>query len=216
MVLSYRVGVYEELMRAQLNTWDSVQHEGVSVWYYYGVEGDDGPLLQRDGSYFLCTNETDEYYFMASKFRAALGVVLSHGEFDLIFRTNSSSYVNKKNLVEYARKNLGTSGVYSGWRLDGTSGPDSVSGAGIFMSRDAAETLYREIDPAKEIEEDVYIGDILHRHGFAIRDDRSRVDYPQQLHKDPRAAYHIRFKTSDRLCDCENMKLVHKQILLGA
>lgn len=224
LVLSYNEPPYRELMQAQQATWDAVEVEGVRTVYYHGGELIDmNKRLPYYDTIYDCPNKsstqigfqcTDEYYYMAAKFKKALEYVADF-DYDIIFRTNSSSYVNKQRLKEFAAT-LPTEKLYAGWTFPDSNSEDKgmcVSGAGIFLSRDTAEILRDEIDPQFEMEEDVYCGRILRKHGIVPIDDRSRVDYPQQQWKDLKKPYHIRFKTEDRIKDAENMKLVHQKIL---
>ncbi len=223
MVLSYNEPPYDELMRAQAETWDSIgSHvEGVHTLYYHGggMEGGqvdfatrytDPWLGYRERVMFNCT---DSYYYMAEKFKKALHFIKDF-DYDVIFRTNSSSYVNKQKLKEFAAT-LPTEKLYAGWTMTDSEdyGGLVVSGAGIFLSRDTAEILSKEIDPAKELEEDIYIGRVLRKNGIVAIDNKSRYDVDSYFSEIPLDRYHYRFKTGDRLHDAKNMELVHKLII---
>lgn len=220
LVLSYNDGVYAELMKSQQATWDSIDVPGVQTFYYHGGLYNEGGLdfLLKFGNgrptwerlQFKCT---DEYYYMAAKFKMMLDYIHDE-EYDLIFRTNSSSYVNKQRLKEFA-ETLPKEKLYAGWTMVDSEdhGGLVVSGAGIFMSRDVAEILREQIDPTVEREEDIEIGRILRRNGITAIDDKSRIDWPYNLADSALyEAYHIRFKTSDRQADAINMKIVHQLI----
>lgn len=209
-------------MRTQQETFDSVEVEGVRTVYYHGGGKVRRPIVHTNMGEFKSWYRielycTDSYYFMSHKFKMALKFIEEDDEndYDLIFRTNSSSYVNKKALVEFAQT-LPTEKLYAGWTFKDSEdfGGDCVSGAGIFLSRDTAKILMEEIDPQKEIEEDVYCGRILRKHGITAIDDKSRIDYTggiqQQLVIASLKPYHIRFKTDSREQDIENMKIIHK------
>lgn len=206
LVLSFDNPPYNRLMEAQQESWGLVHHDDVNEVYYYG--GGKGWIGKE-----LSVDATDAYYYMAGKFQKALENVWDQ-PWDMIFRTNSSSYVNKANLVEFA-KTLPTEKCYAGWTFIDSEdfGGLCVSGAGIFMSRDIAEILLHEIDPKKELEEDVYIGRILRKNGITAIDDKSRLDYPHFEHHNIKNAYHLRFKTQDRLKDARTMMEIHKQII---
>lgn len=233
MVLSYNQPPFDELMRAQHETWDSVEHPDVKTVYYHGTkEPVDRPVVDWDkrttperGTWEeLEFNCIDSYYYMAGKFKYALDYAFSDQakpynlkfEWDFIFRTNSSSYVNKKRLVEFAAT-LPKENLYAGKTLvdlNDFSGI-AISGAGIWLSRDTAEILQKEIDPEFEMEEDIYIGRILRKQGIVPIKDESRFDYPEDLvskYYYDADVYHIRFKTGDRKKDADNMRLVHKTL----
>lgn len=208
MVLSFNQPPYSDLMKMQQATWDSIEHPDVRTVYYYG--GNMGWVNDREFS----ANADDNYYRMHWKFALALDEVFED-DWDFIYRTNSSSYVNKEKLVEVA-KLLPKEKLYSGYTMVDSNydGGLAVSGAGIWLSRDVAEILLAELMPEENCEEDVLIGRILRQNGITAIDDRSRIDYPQQSAKNPRNAYHIRFKSGGlRYVDVENMRLIHNQII---
>lgn len=208
LVLSFNEEPFSTLMRTQQNSWDAIEVEGVDTVYYYG--GGKG----WNGKEFSAKSD-DKYYYMHDKLKQCLQGIMCLTEWDLIFRTNSSSYVNKKELVEFA-KTLPTEKVYAGWTFKDTEdfGGDCVSGAGIFLSRDTAKILMEEIDPNFEQEEDVYCGRILRRHGITAIDDKSRIDVDVDNDYIPLDKYHYRFKHGgDRLIDAHNMILLHNRII---
>jgi hypothetical protein len=226
MVLSYNESPYKELMEAQQNTFDSVSVEGVDTLYYHGIgQGEmppehrgrgyiNKPIHQKYSNVLLCAC-TDSYYFMSEKFKLALEYA-RFGDYDYIFRTNSSSYINKQRLKEFA-ETLPKEKLYAGWTFTDSEdfGGACVSGAGIWLSRDTAEILRKEIDPEFEMEEDVYCGRILRKHGIKAIDDKSRIDNIcglQLLLAPTLQEYHLRFKTEDRYKDAENMRMIHKHI----
>lgn len=206
MVLSYKEPPFDELMRTQQATWDSVEHPDVRTVYYYG--GGKGWVNEKEFS----ADADDLYYRMHWKLALALKEI---GDLDntLVFRTNSSSAVSKKNFVEFA-KTLPTEKLYCGWTLEDSNydGGLCVSGSGMWLSPDCIEMLKSNLNSELNCEEDVLIGRILRENGITAIDDRSRVDYPQDLEADKKIqdAYHILFKTKNRTDDCENMKKVHK------
>lgn len=223
MVLTYMKHPYDELYNAQVETWASVNEEGIHVVFYYGGCAGDKVLKtsfvknrQINNVWDLGFNCTDAYYMMAKKFQLALEVVLkSDFDFDYIFRTNSSSYINQKRLKEFAAT-LPKEKLYAGWTFVDSEdfGGLCVSGAGIFLSRDTAEILRKQINPEVEREEDVEIGRILRRNGITAIDDKSRYDVPITIpYNFPKDRYHYRMKTAaNRVADIGNMKAIHKLI----
>lgn len=213
LVLTYTEEPYRSLMNAQRGTWDS-RYDNVKTIYYHGG-GENFFELHRDETWpwreRVEFSASDDYYEMHWKFKLALDIALAQ-EWDILFRTNSSSYVNKHKLVEFAEK-LPTEKLYCGWTLTDTNddGGECVSGAGIFLSRDCCKILSRELKEGPECEEDVLCGRILRKHGIVAMDDRSRVSYPHNPDK-WRDAYHVLFKSTDRYSDATNMNIFHKQL----
>lgn len=193
-------------MRTQQETFDSIEVEGVRTVYYYG--GDKGWINEKEFSGM----GNDSYYYMHDKFLDCLkNIDLS--DVDFVFRTNSSSYVQKLRLIEFA-KTLPAEKLYAGWEIKTNENFNIISGAGIFMSTDVIKILINNISPEFEKEEDYYIGSILNEQGIQTIDDKSRIDYTgglqQQLVIASLQPYHIRFKTDNRLHDAENMRVIHR------
>jgi hypothetical protein len=215
LVLSYDATPYKELMQAQKSSWDSLQVDGVETIYYHGslLSGDNVDCAitidekWRREVQFKCT---DSYYLMSHKWKLLLEYI-KDWDYQYIFRTNSSSYICKRKLKEFA-ETLPKEKLYAGWTFTDSEdfGGKCVSGAGIWLSRDTAEILRQEINPDFEMEEDVYCGRILRKHGIKAIDDRSRFDVGYSFSNDiPTNLYHYRFKNADRIKDAENMKKIH-------
>ena len=219
MVLSSYQSPYGELMDAQNKTWNSLKVEGVETLFYSGGHPHDKVDFCGEPQSGMVTMDMqfsirDDYYFMAGKFKCALERAGTH-LYDYIFRTNSSSYVNKQRLKEFA-ENLPKEKLYAGWSFPDINddGGLCVSGAGMFLSRDTAEILRDEIDPQFEMEEDVYCGRLLRKNGIRAINEKSRIDVPIVIPTNiPTDRYHYRFKTtSNRIADIGNMKSIHKII----
>lgn len=216
LVLSYTEPPYDALMKAQQETWDSVHVPDIDTAYYYGGwNGETAFDMRGPENKEWCFPVSDEYYMMHWKFRQALCAVKLFGnwslggkKYDFIFRTNSSSYVNKEELLKFA-ETLPKEKCYAGWSL---GEKEAVSGAGIWLSPDMVEILRNELPAGENIEEDILIGRILHgKHGIEIQDHKTRYDvgFAFDSWDIPDDAYHFRFKSTNRLKDVENMRRVH-------
>ena len=206
LVLSYTEHPYNGMMQAQQETWDSVKPDGLKTVYYTGKG------LNTD--FFVDTVTynppvSDEYYEMHWKFKLALDFI-KEVPYDFIFRTNSSSYINKEKLLKHA-ETLPKERCYSGWSL---GEKEAVSGAGIWLSPDMVSILREELPPGEQCEEDILIGRILHKkHGIEILDDKSRYDITNEnLDYADISRYHYRFRTPNRLQDIRNMYQLHQRI----
>lgn len=208
LVLSYNEPPYDELMRTQQATWDSVEVDGVKTVYYYG--GGKGWVNEKEFS-----ADTDDLYY---RMHWKLALVLKEIEKwewrpDIIWRTNSSSYINKGRLYQYAHTFPIVEGnIYAGWKIDG---PDYsiCSGAGFFMTPDLAKIIVDKFDGEMNCEEDCLIGRTFSEMGVTIFGDQSRYDVPSEFLEIPTDRYHYRLKTSDRKKDAENMRKIHQQII---
>lgn len=188
LVLSCLDEPFEEVMRTQQKTWDSVRVDGVNTLYYYG--GGSGIKVVRDDIREFGGDVGEDYDMMHWKFSLALKEVISE-EWDYIFRTNTSSYVDKMRLFEFA-KNLPKEKCYCGINLENSF----ASGAGFFITRDCANILIEEIENRRVPLEDVYIGQILTKRGIAITPGATRCDFYTDHNNDinNRSFYHFRCK----------------------
>lgn len=163
LVLSSHVGVYSELHEAQRRTWDSIGVPGVTTRYYFA--------------------ETWENY---TPLKEALAVIIA-GEFTHVFRTNSSSYIDKRMLLAFSQtlpiKNcyVGVHGWLPDVPFNGTRRRvHYVSGAGAFLSMDAVSVLQGALNKPIEIAgeaEDVFIGAALNDAGVFPLEDAGEQRY---------------------------------------
>lgn len=214
LVLSYtETPIYAGLMQAQQETWDSFELPVGCATIFYTGAGVAYKIKYMSGYQKVSHVEacSDAYYQMHWKFKLALDFVETMGwQYDYIFRTNSSSYINKEKLLKRA-ETLPKEKCYAGWSL---GEKEAVSGAGIWLSPDMVDILREEIPPGEQCEEDILIGRILHKkHGIEIIDDKSRFDVTEEnIEYADLSRDHYRFKTGDRLQDIRNMYRLHQRI----
>ena len=162
LVLSSRVPPYHALHEAQRQTWDSVEVEGVETDYYFA------------------NNWTETYTEFGPALDRALQQPWAH-----LFRTNSSSYVDKRKLLEFSAA-LPTERCYCGG-IGYMRGVSYCSGSGLILSRDAVRVLREalrrppvlpgEREPLPGYCEDVFIGSALHQGGIGVLPGAQRCDY---------------------------------------
>ena len=162
MVLSSMKPPFDKLYQTQKETWDSIKEDNVDTFYYFG----------------------HDWELMHVPFREALKEIWDR-DWDIIYRTNSSSYVNKKLLVDFLKdrdiKNL--------WIGDEMG---NNSGASFIVSRDLAHILMNEIPDNKQPYEDVLISNILKGKGYKIQiGERCWYNHDIYSYFD---CYHIRCK----------------------
>lgn len=185
MVLSSGKPPYDALHIAQLNTWDSVSHDKVDTMYYF----------------------CDTYNLMHVPFREALKDVIKKGGYNYIFRTNSSSYIDKELLFQKANR-LPLSECYCG-----INGGGFASGSGVFISSDLFQFICDGLKDEPHGAEDVYIGQVLQEHGIGVTSGAERYDFNHK-HDVLKPYYHYRCKSNsdDRSKDIFAFNLVHKYL----
>lgn len=167
LVLSCNRSPFREMMIAQMRTWDSLHQYGVSTVFYSG----DSASVQWERNW-LKVPAPDNYQCIGWKTKLAIEEVLKT-PWDYFFRTNSSSYVCKKRLLEYVQT-LPLTGYYGGMinyvgMINyGKYPPIWASGAGMLMSRDVAVIVQNGLNPVKSGDrvDDVEIGQICCNNGI--------------------------------------------------
>lgn len=195
---------YGEMMKAQMNTWDRIDHPECLTIYYLGNESSfTGESKSTGKKLFLDCSEA--YNMMHWRQKLALDYIDVFYKFDYIFRTNASSYVNKKLLVEFA-KSLPKEKCYCG--IDGGG---YASGAGVFLSPDVVEILRTQTDESPTAYEDAYMGSVLGRNGITVTPGAKRCDV--QAGPDLPNCYHYRCKPDDnnRQKDIDTMYAIYNQ-----
>jgi len=106
----------------------------------------------------ITTDVPETYAMVTTKLFASLTHVLATEEFDYLFRTNSSTYVDRQRLVEFA-EDLPRSGYWGGF-TGVFEGVTYTSGAGTLMSRDCVADAVR-VKWDWDLVDDVALGRVL-------------------------------------------------------
>ena len=173
--------------KIQKSTWVKDLSNYCEVLFYKG-----GLETIRSG-HDLLLNCSDTYSDMGIKTLKAFEWVDSNLSYDYIFRTNTSSYVNYKNLIHYLKK-IQEEGIdYCGYIGD-YDGIEYVSGSGIILSEQAIKTIIRyksELDT--EIVEDVAFGKLLKLNEISpIKGKRKDIESHKDIRNIDSDEYHIR------------------------
>jgi hypothetical protein len=207
LVLGTRVRPYPMLIRAAEATWASVPVPDVEVIFYFGGGG---PRMARR---HLTLPVPDDFPHIGEKTLACFDYVLENREFDLVFRTNCSSYVDLMNLSRYVGEHAQARGFYAGTPSthDGIS---FASGSGYFLSRDLVELVVRERDSWNHaLLDDVALGLLLSTAGH-LPVPVPRVGYatPREVADVDVTQFHFRCKTASRarLDDVEILLRLHE------
>lgn len=203
LVLSYNDnGLYTKFLNAQKETWDSIQVDGVNTYYYFGNHTDnvienDQILTKSPEGLMNCTHKTIECFKQILTF-----------DFDYIFRTNSSSYVDKLGLKNYLidkPKNKFYSGI-----IGNCNDIFFCSGSGYFLSKDLVKLIVENENIINHsLIDDVAIGQFLGSNEVClINSERFDVIESNNI---PLNFFHYRLKTTNRDNDIYNMKLIFSE-----
>ncbi|MES2287392.1 MAG: hypothetical protein V4547_16990 [Bacteroidota bacterium] len=207
MVLSSQNDIYPELRKTQQETWDSIQVDGVETIYYLGGSGEVVWNKINESSQELILACSDDYYMMHWKFKQAL-LHIEYSDFDFIFKTNASSYVNKKLLLEFAEtlpKQKCNCGI---------DGGGFASGCGVFFSKDCLDILKDIIDEHPVASEDGLMSSYLNQRGIGVTKGAKRLDVETSMNYClvEEKEYHYRVKNvHDRKNDIMIMKKIFEK-----
>jgi hypothetical protein len=209
LALGARAEPYPALMRAQRETWASAHVEDVETLFYLGGHA----LTVQDGELLLPVS--DELRDVGRKTLAAFEWAVSNRDFDLVFRTNSSSYVDLINLRQYAHEHGRDCRFYGGF-LGLFDKLPFASGSGYFLSRDLVELVLEyggEWRHDWDDADDAALADVLARRGVTP-EPAPRVDYrsPKDARWVDTSQYHFRCRTwtRERRGDIRVMRIVHR------
>jgi hypothetical protein len=213
LVLSYKDNdIYSKFHKTQKETWDSVNVSEIKTYYYFGNNNideiyDNEILLNiPDGvSLINYTNKMIKAFEMIKGFNV-----------DYIFRTSSSSYIDKKRLLKYI-EDKPKNNFYSGF-IGTYNNINFASGSGFFLSKDLFNLILNNKDKLNyELYDDVSVGDFLKNINIEIINNKrydilnESLDIEKINNKEFLEYFHYRFKImANRDIDIINMKKIYK------
>ena len=158
---------YRPLEQGVRETWgsDKSKHENiVDIIYYYG----DYSVPEHVGSIFegdnLKVHAGEGYFNTWNKTLMMYDFIVKNYEFDCLFRTNVSSYIDLKILQDFCKKHYNEN-FYSGAFGDLSPG-NFCSGSGYFLSRKLVEEIASEKENLyRKFVDDFTVGEILRDKG---------------------------------------------------
>lgn len=162
--LSSLAGDYPKLMKSQQETWGQLRPDIKKIWYYGDGDSFDGTNLQLPVG--------DDLHVHSEKTIKFFQYILKHFQFDVLFRTNASSYICQDKMMKWLEKN------YHDKFYAGVVGQDLwlkfCSGSGFFLSRDLVE-LCAQMPAVHGAVDDVHVGIQIHKHhGFIMHEKNER------------------------------------------
>jgi hypothetical protein len=158
LVLAARVAPYPALVRVIERTWASTSVPGIETLFYVG-----GPSLKLRGR-TLAVPAPDDLAHVGQKTVACFAYALEQRRFDLVFRTNCSSYVDLPNLSTFVSTRAAPLEFYGG-KVGVHEGIRFASGSGYFLSHDLVELAVEHPDEWSGSIDDVALASLLARHG---------------------------------------------------
>lgn len=152
------------------NTWDSIEVDGVETVFYFGE-----PLMvNTKKEIYLPLKES--YENMGYKTLSAFEWAVNNKEFDFIARVNSSTYVDKKELIKYIQ-NLPNENVFAGIKVDRNEDNEVWCwGPSFILSKDVVSNLVgnkNKLD--RSLMEDVGISHLFNKFNIPYINGRMAV-----------------------------------------
>lgn len=155
---------YDMIMQAALDTWDTVQVDGIETILYC-----DGKTKATDKVVYFPV-QTD-IFSIGKKTLLAFEWALKNKEFDYISRPQSNAYINKKELFKYIQE-LPDENVFEAIEVVGP--PRWRWGVGTLLSRDVVQKLVDNKDKWDHRQmEDVAMSELADRLGIPYRNGRA-------------------------------------------
>jgi len=218
---------YNRLEEAIRRTWGKNKNKDVEIFYNYGNGTSPSKIY---GDKIICESE-ETLHNIGKKTIKSFELLYENYEFDYIFRTNLSSYVNIDNMLRYLidkqRKNF-YGGMctlnFSGEHLQKFGEGTFASGSGYFLSKDVVSLIIdnKELWDHSVID-DVAIAGLLKKLGILpklcprididhISNDIFYYNGAPVSNDDINRCYHFRCKTSgDRSGDIEIFKKLNSK-----
>jgi hypothetical protein len=205
-VLGTRGWVYSTLIKTIKRTWATADIEDIETVFYYG-----GDVFETVGADVFLPAD-DDLWHVGQKTRAFFSWALENREFDLLYRTNASTYLDLRNLREYAQAHVSLERFYSG--VIGThQGVSFASGAGYFLSRDLV-TLAAAAEWNHRSKDDWSLGELLNQHHvYPTAAPRCTIERQSDLSRFDVSMFNFRCKTQTTLRqgDVQLMLAVHRR-----
>lgn len=191
-------GIYSKFYESQKKTWDSIIVDGVETYYLFGNHNKNEIINNK-----ILTDVIDKDIYSCGYKTIKSFELINELNYDYVFRTNSSSYVDKQKLIEYVTDKplddyySGVIGYYNGINF--------ASGSGYFLSKNLVNKVIKNSNLWNHtLIDDVAISDLL--KNFNITPSKNpRYDILSNTNDIPTDYFHYRLITSDRNIDIDNM-----------
>jgi hypothetical protein len=208
-----------------LEPWITIENEGIRKTWLLNKNDNDLVLFYYGGVNDLTVNDDRIYLphpegFMniGHKTIMLMEYILKNYDFDYVFKTNTSSYIDLKKLNEYV-DNMPLNNLYSGVIGDYNNGNNTirfVSGCGVLLSKDMVELyINNKNDVNHNIIEDVAMGDFFNKKNIKYSiGPRIDINFSNE-NNIPLGHFHYRckdYERNNRNNDIKRMHLINKRL----
>ena len=181
LILSSNTYPSKRNKKAIQKTWANQNYPNTDIYFYSA--GTKTKIIDRD----LIIKDSGTAQDIGKKTLSAFDWVDKNREYDFIFRTNTSSFINLKKLEAYINENKNNLD-YSGVVLDTKQQIKIASGAGYFISRKNIELIINNKDEFDiNFPDDVAVAKLMKENNIfpinTIREDLNEATTPKDLIK---------------------------------
>ena len=195
--------IYTKFFESQNKSWNSIEIDGVDTFFLVGNNDKD----EIDGN-LLKTNVTESIWNCGHKTLRGFELLKDY-DYDYLFRTNSSSYVDKHLLKKYL-SDKPKDNFYSG-AIGHHSGVDFGSGCGYIISKNVVDlVLLKKEHWNHEVIDDVSLALLLNNLEIYPQPSERFDITNNDIVSIPNNYFHYRLKTNDREHDISNMYKIFK------
>jgi hypothetical protein len=193
-------------------TWALNPHPDVEILFYYGGKS----AIEGDRLFF---DYPEGFSNIGYKTLAAFDYVNKHYDYDFVFRTNTSSYVDKINYLKFLEQFSPEENLYSGVKCvppPNDPRPVFASGCGYTLSRKTLRLILEDRYSWNHTQiDDLALASLMRKHGIPVT-DAPRYDFGDFSDlrtfslADAEKQFHLRCKFQDsRSLDAERMARAH-------
>jgi hypothetical protein len=154
---------YTDLENCVRRTWAKNNNENITFLYYYGNSDKFNFIGDK-----IYTKYTESLYNIGFKTLDSFDYIYKNMDFDYLFRTNTSSYININKMIEYLKEKP-RQNYYSARINVEKNGIKFGSGSGYFLSKDLIKfVLDNKSKWNHNLIDDVALGDLLLGKGFEL------------------------------------------------
>lgn len=207
-IISSEFVPYDLLEDTIRETWLNLNSNSVPVYFYYGSNESENKII--DDKIYI--NTTESFENVGIKTLKMYEFLYNNFDFDYIFRTNLSSYIDIDKLYSFL-DNKSKSNFYCGF-MGCHEGIDFCGGAGYFLSKDLVKLIVENKNLWETSHmDDVIVAKILKSFGVCPIEG-TRFDFPSD--NPPMDYFHYRVKENfnsywepDRSADVRNINRIY-------
>lgn len=206
LIISCKDEIYSKLEKTISETWASKKHDNTEIYFLHCDENINEVTTSEN---LILTKCSESWGNILNKTIQSFDFLYETTDFDYVFRTNLSSYIDVNRLRTFLSEN----NIDYGGVIGNKDGINLASGAGIILSRKIIKKILEHKDELDHNEvDDVAIARLLSSKNIFPRSiDRKDILSYHDSDNYEMNYFHYRCKQHDRNQDSKILSLLHKQ-----